>query len=254
METVSIGNKQFSKLICGTNAFYGMSHFSHARDCEYKTRFTDNYLEKVISFCIDNGVNAVETSANERIWNIFDNIGRNKELLKIGSTRIDETSQMKSHHGKLKYLIEKKADVCVIHARYVERPSPTDEIKGLQMLIDKIRDANLLVGISAHKIATIELCEKKYDIDTYLFPLNSIGFVYPGYDGGESVNDRISLVKNTDKPFILMKTLAAGRIAPAEGLQFTLENSKKSDVISLGIGSVEEAEESIKLVNKYNTA
>lgn len=254
MKTVSIGNKQFSKLICGTNAFYARSHFSHARDCEYKARFTDNYIEKVINFCIDNGVNAIETSANERIWNIFDKIGRNGELLKIGSTRIDETSTMKSHQEKLKYLIDRKADVCVIHAQYVERPSSIDEIKGLQKLIDKIRESNLLVGISAHRISTVELCEKKYDIDTYLFPMNSTGFVYPNYDGGESVKDRISIVKNTAKPFILMKTLAAGRIAPSEGVQFALENSKKIDIISLGIGSIEEAEESIKLVNKYNVA
>jgi hypothetical protein len=251
MNTVRIGNKSFSKIICGTNAFYARSHFSDARDSEYKTRFTDDYIENTINYCIDNGINTVETSANERIWNIFEKIRENKNLLTIGSTRVDETSQVKSHQAKLKFLINNKSDICVIHSQFIERPTSINEIKGLQKLIDKIRGANLIVGVSAHKISVIELCEKKYDIDTYLFPLNPTGFVYPGYDGKESANDRISLVKNTEKPFILMKTLGAGRIPPTEGLYFALENSKKSDAITVGFGSIEEVTESIDIINKY---
>ena len=57
--------------------------------------------------------------------------------------------------------------MCVIHSQFVERPSSMKEIKGLQKLIDKIRESGLLVGISAHQISIIELCEKKYDIDFF---------------------------------------------------------------------------------------
>ena len=202
MKTVTIGDKQFSKMICGTNAIYARSHFSIARDQEYRGRFTDDYLEETINFCIDNGINSVETSANERIWDIFDRIRIEKNLLTIGSTRIDDTSLLKSHQAKLKFLIEKRADMCVIHSQFVERPTSNNEIKGLQRLIDKIRESDLLVGISAHQILTIELCEKKYNIDAYLFPLNSTGFVYPGYKGNESASDRIATVKGINKPFI----------------------------------------------------
>jgi len=251
MKTVTIENKSFSKLICGTNAIYSRSHFSSAKDHEYRTRFTDDYIEETIKFCIDNGVNCVETSANERIWNIFQRIKSEKNLLTIGSTRIDDTSSMKSHQDKLEFLIEKRADICVVHSQFVERPTSLNEIKGLQRLIDKICEAGLLVVISAHQISIIELCEKKYNIDAYLFPLNSTGFVYPGYKGNESVSDRIATVKGIGKPFILMKTLAAGRIPPEEGLSFVLENSKEADIITLGIGSIEEAKEAIDLVNKY---
>ena len=253
MKTVNIGNKQFSKIICGTNAVYARSHFSESRNNEYKVRFTDNYIEETINYCIENGINTIETSANERIWDIFEKIRKTKNLLTVGSTRIDSTSQMKSHQAKLNFLINQQSDICVIHSQFVERPTSTNEIKGLQRLIEKIRKANLIVGISAHKISTIELCEKMYDIDTYLFPLNSTGFVYPGYDGDESVDDRISIVNGIDKPFILMKTMGAGRIPPAEGLQFALENSKKTDIITVGFGSIEEIKESVNLLNKYGT-
>ena len=81
--------------------------------------------------------------------------------------------------------------------------------------------------------------------------MNLSGFVYPGYEGTETVQDRIKIVQETPKPFILIKTLGAGRIPPDEALQFIAENSKPSDLISMGFGTAEEAEESIQLIEKY---
>jgi hypothetical protein len=48
-----------------------------------------------------------------------------------------------------------------------------------------------------------------------------------------------------------MKPLAAGRIPPKEGLKFVLDNIKCNDIITLGLGSLEEAKESLDLVNLY---
>lgn len=251
MKKIKIGNKYFSKIIVGTNAFYGHSHFSDARDTEYKKRFSDEYIRNVINLCLNKGVNSIETCANERIINIIDDLKKEKKINLIGTTRIDETSEMKSHQLKLKYLIDNNADICVIHSQYVDRPNSSGEIKGLQSMIDEIHSAGLLAGISAHKNSTVELCEKKYEIDVYLYPFNMLGFVYPGYNGNETFKERLDLIKNINKPFIVMKSLAAGRIPPEEGLKFVLDSIKDRDIITLGIGSIEEAEESIDIVNMY---
>jgi hypothetical protein len=205
----------------------------------------------VLKLCIAKGVNSIETCANERILNIITSIKKESNINIIGTTRIDETSPMKSHQLKLKYLINNGADICIIHSQFVDRLSSGSEIKGLQYMADEIHAAGLLAGISTHKNSTIELCEKKYDIDVYLYPMNMLGFVYPGYDGNETVKERLDLIKNTDKQFIVMKILAAGRIPPKEGLEFALDNIKDNDIITLGIGSLEEAQESIDIVNMY---
>ena len=251
MRKVKLGNKEYSRIICGTNAFYGHSHFSVARDNEYKTRFSNDYILSTLWYCVDNGINTIETCANERIQKIINQIKQEKEINLIGTTRIDETSEMKSHQIKLKYLIENGADICIIHSQYIDRPNSGDEIKGLQSMIDKIHRAGLLAGISTHKNSTIELCEKKYDLDVYLYPMNKLGFVYPGYEGNETVGERLELIKNTNKQFIIMKSLAAGRISPLDGLKFVLDNIKENDIISLGLGSIEEAMESIEIAKKY---
>jgi len=251
MEKIKIGKKEYSKIVAGTNAFYGHSHFSTVRDLEYIKRFSDDYIKNVLKLCIAKGVNSVETCANERILNIINDIKKENNINLIGTTRIDETSLMKSHQIKLRYLINNDADICIIHSQFVDRLSSGSEIKGLQLMVDEIHEAGLIAGISTHKNSIIELCEKKYDIDVYLYPINMLGFVYPGYDGNETVKGRIDLIKNTNKQFIVMKTLAAGRIPPKEGLEFVLNNIKDNDIITLGLGSLDEAEESLDIVNLY---
>jgi len=253
MKEVTICNLVFSKIVCGTNPFYGHSHFSDARNTEYLGRFDDEKIERTIQRCISLGINTVESSANERIVSILSRLrDKNPEPIHfVGSTRIDETSDIKSHQQKLSFLIENLAEVCVVHAQYVDRPRKGDSIAGLGQLIEKIHDVGLMAGISTHRIGTVELCEKQgYGIDTYLFPLNISGFVYPGYEGTESVQERINLVRNTPKPFILIKALGAGRIPPDEGLQFIAENAKANDLISIGFGTEDEVSEAVELVEK----
>ena len=252
MKQVAIGNLSFSKAICGANPFYGHSHFSEARDAEYLSRFDDETIERTIQRCISLGVNTVESSANERIISILAKVRQKNPapVNFVGSTRIDETSEIKSHQQKLAFLIENRAEVCVVHAQHVDRPRRGDAIGGLDRLIGRIHAAGLLAGISTHRVDTVELCERQgYEVDTYLFPLNLSGFVYPGYKGTDSVQDRIDVVRNTPKPFILIKTLGAGRIPPDEGLQFVAENAKPGDLLSIGFGTEDEVSEALELVD-----
>jgi len=251
MKHVTIGSRSFSKVLCGANAFWGHSHFSEARSAEYLRYFNDETIERTIRHSITLGVNAVESCANERIVSILSRVrkGNLAPIHFVGSTRIDETSELKSHQQKLSFLIQNRTDICVVHAQYVDRPNKGDSIGGLEEMIDKIHAAGLLAGISTHQVATIELCENRnYGIDTYLFPLNVSGFVYPGYKGRETVQERVNIVRAVAKPFILIKALAAGRIPPSEGLPFIAENAKANDLISLGFGTEDEASESLKLV------
>ncbi len=253
MKQVTIGSRKFSKIICGTNPFYAHSHFSKARTAEYSARFDDATIEKTIQRCISLGINTIESSANERIICILSRLRvKNPEAIHfIGSTRIDETSSIRNHQEKLAYLIEHRADICLIHAQYADRPRRGDGIEGLDRLIDRIHEAGLLAGVSTHRVETVKFCEKQnYGVDTYMFPLNSAGFAYPGYTGTETVEERIDVVRNTPKPFILTKTLGAGRIPPDEGLQFIAENAKPGDVISIGFGTEDEVTETVELAEK----
>ena len=139
-----------------------------------------------------------------------------------------------------------------MNGNYWLNVSPTKD--GEKAMLDQIHEAGLLAGISTHRVSPVEFCETgNYSIDMYLFPLNRNGFVYRGYDGRGTVEERIRLINTCKKPFILMKTLGAGRIPLEEGLPFVLHNSKPNDLISLGIGTLEEAEESLAILDRPQT-
>ena len=89
MKTVTIHGKRFSKVVLGTNAIYGRSHFSDARSKEYEQRCTDEYISLLLETCMRFGVNAVESSANERIQRILLDLGRKRSDAPrfIGNTR-----------------------------------------------------------------------------------------------------------------------------------------------------------------------
>ncbi len=251
MKQVTIGNQTFSKVLCGTNPFYGHSHFSEARNAEYLARFDDQRIERTIRECLRRGINTVESPANQRIVSLLATLrdGRSQPIHFVGTTRIDETSDIKSHQRKLSFLIENRAAICVVHSQYVDRPRKAGSIEGLEGLLETIHAAGLLAGISTHRVQTIELCEAQgYGIDAYMFPLNLSGFVYPGYDGNESVRERVDVVRGVSRPFILIKALGAGRIPPKEGLEFLAENAKPNDLISLGLASEQEIDESLGLI------
>ncbi len=99
MKKITIGHQSFSKVLCGTNPFYGHSHFSTTRDAEYLARFDDRRIEQTIRECVRRGVNTVEPSANRRIVSILSTLqdASPQPIHLVGTTRIDETSDMKSH-------------------------------------------------------------------------------------------------------------------------------------------------------------
>ncbi|MBM3854526.1 MAG: hypothetical protein FJ399_15485 [Verrucomicrobia bacterium] len=253
MQTITVGPHRFSRVICGTNAFHGRSHFSAARDAEYRSRFDDAMIERTLRVCLGHGVDTVESSAGGRIEAILDRVQAQagRPLRFVGSTRIDDTSELKTHERKLAHLIERRADICVVHAQWLEHPRQPLPPDGLREIVGRIHAAGLLAAISAHRVATVERCEREgCGVDIYLFPLNATGFVYPGYDGGETVAERIDLVRRVPRPFILMKALGAGRIPPAEGLRFIAQHAKPTDLVLIGFASEEEANETLALATQ----
>jgi hypothetical protein len=254
VKEIRIGDLRVGRVLCGTNAFFGRSHFSAARDTEYLERFDDESIERAIEHGLGLGMNAVEGSASQRMSAILGRLRRKsqKDVLFVGSTRIDETSPIRSHQQKLDLLLAERASICVIHSQYAEPAASGAPPAGLGRMVAAIHDAGLLAGVSVHRVAAVTACERSgYGIDVYLFPLNLSGFVYPGYGGKETPQERANLVRGTARPFILMKALGAGRIPPDEGLQFVAENCKPTDAVSLGFGSEAEMDETISLAERY---
>jgi hypothetical protein len=85
--------------------------------------------------------------------------------------------------------------------------------------------------------------------DVYMVPVNKLGYLMDteiyGYDERTHLNQ---LINSLDKTIIVKKVLAAGILKPQEAFDY-LKTVEFADIVTIGIASEAEAEETFSLLN-----
>jgi hypothetical protein len=237
-----IGGIEVSRVTCGTNTFYGFSHFSAARDRWLRQHFTAERIMEVLEACRLEGINVTISSPNEGYYQI-----------------LREHERQTGHHwvwmctpgGKMweevvpgvKWCADHGVEICLPHQCYTDNNLiPAEKrIAGGPELLQAIRDHGMIPGWSTHRPETIIVCdEAAYDVETYILPYNSIGFLCPVETDWTG-----RVIRDTPKPVICIKPLGAGRIMPPTGFSFVFGSNKPIDTVAIGFLSPDEAKEDI---------
>ncbi len=238
----NIAGIDVSRVTVGTNPFNGFSHFSKARDEWLRRHFTKERIVEVLETCREQGLNAV----------IGPSIELNHEAM------MDHERQT-GHHwvwfctpgGRkwqdvvpgIKWCADHGAEFCLPHQGFTDNNLLESEtrIDGAPEVLQSIRDHGMIPGWSTHRPETIVVSDKAgYDVETYTVPYNSTGFlcaVETDWTG--------SVIRDTPKPVICIKPLAAGRIMPPTGLSFVFNSNKPTDTVAIGFMGPDEAKEDI---------
>ena len=106
-----------------------------------------------------------------------------------------------------------------------------------------IRNNNMIPGLSCHMPELIVYSDlNEYDVETYIQIYNCAGFLMQVEV--EYINKVIWTAK---KPVMTIKPMAAGRVSPFVGLNFSWHTIRPIDMITVGCLSPEEAEEDIEI-------
>jgi len=250
----SIGGVQVSRLLCGSNVFFGFSHFSAARDKWLQKHFTVERIADVLTGCLEQGVNGIVSGPQPRLH----------EAIKIAEQRTGREMVWVCTPGAggeaCTGQIEEDIDWCARHDVKVCMPHPVWTDARLiisQNRIDQgpetlacIRQHGMVPGFSTHRIETVIVSDKQgYDAEVYIQLYNALGFLLP-----VETDWAARIINDTPKPIIAIKPLAAGRLIPPTGLHFSFGTIKPIDMVCIGLMSVEEAEESIAIARKILTA
>ena len=131
------------------------------------------------------------------------------------------------------------------HMSYTDNNLVVDEgvIRGVEPLLARIRSLGMLPGLSTHCPETITVSDAAgYDVETYIQPLNSIGFLCQ-----VETDWCANVIRGAKHPCVCIKPLGAGRVMPPTGLAFAYENCKPNDTVVIGMLSIQEAEEDIEI-------
>jgi hypothetical protein len=251
LPTIKLGKHDVTRLIIGGNPIYGYSHFNKLLSQHQTAWHTPERVLALLKHCEKTGINTWQNSYAERTLKDLDryrDAGGKMHWLCLGKTdwekqpdRIDDAAR-------------RKPIGIAPHGHLAERLQRDKKLNVLTDLLKRIREQGVLVGLSAHNPALIELAEeKRWDVDYYMCCLYylsrprdeyqkllgadlPLGEIYLPSDPGRM----FKVVKATKKPCLVYKVLAAGRrIASAAEVRscfkIALDNIKPTDALIVGM-------------------
>jgi len=222
LPTIKLGPHEVTRLIIGGNPIYGYSHFNHILS-QYQTAWhTPERVVELLQHAEAQGINTWQSSYAERTLadlEQYRSAGGTMHWLCLGKPDWDQNPQLINETARNKPI------GIAPHGSLGERLHRQKKLGVLTDLLKRIRDTGVLVGLSAHNPALLELSEEKgWDVDYYmccLYYLTRPAEEFQSALGGELPLGEIYLrsdpprmfkvIRATRKPCLAYKILAAGR-------------------------------------------
>ena len=160
LPTVRIGQHEITRMILGSNPFYGYSHSSRNLD-QHMTEFnTPENVAAALKEAEKNGITTFQTNGNDR--------------------SLADVERYQAQGGKLKVitLIREKPEETVKrvhpiavshHGEATDHAWQTQQMDDVQEFTKRARQTGVLVGVSTHKPEVIEYMEEHgWDVDFYM--------------------------------------------------------------------------------------
>ncbi len=251
LPTIKLGPHSVTRLILGGNPIYGYSHFNKLLSQHMTDWHTPERVVELLKRCEQAGINTWQNSYAERTLEDIDRVrkaGVKFNWLCLGKGDWDRYPERIADAAK------RKPIGIAPHGALAERLHRQNKLTALTDLLKRIRDQGVLVGLSAHNPAVIELAEEKgWDVDYYMCCLYYL--TRPREEYRKLLGDALPLgeiylpddpprmfrvIRAAKKPCLAYKLLAAGRRigSPAEVracFETALKNIKPTDAMIVGM-------------------
>src|SRR3954447_24147368 len=166
LPTVKLGPHSVTRLILGGNPIYGYSHFNKLFSQHMTDWHTPSRVVELLQRCEKAGINTWQNSYAERTLQDVDRVRRagvTFHWLCLGKPDWDR------HPERIAEAARRRPIGIAPHGALAKRLHRQNKLTELADLLKRIRDQGVLVGLSAHNPAVIELAEDKgWDVDYYM--------------------------------------------------------------------------------------
>jgi hypothetical protein len=232
LPTVRLGTLEVSRLILGSNPFWGYSHKSAQLDEEMKRYHTDERIIQILEEAADCGLTAVASPPEDRWRKLWTRYAESGGRLKIWISQC---------HGKPEQMLEEidrsvtaGAKAIFIQGARVEEQFGRGNFDRLRTWIEHIKEAGLPAGAAAHwPEIHPELERRKFPTDFYYQCMYNVSKT-DDYSPAER-EKAVATITRLDKPVIAYKILGAGRLSAGEGFEFAFNHIQRKDGVCVGI-------------------
>jgi hypothetical protein len=251
LPTVRLGRHQVTRLILGGNPVYGHSHFNRLLSQHLTDWHTPERVQELLHRCERAGINTWQNSYAERTLQDLERYrraGGRMHWLCLGKPDWDRNPE------RIDDAARRGAIGIAPHGALAERLHRQGRLDVLTGLLRRIRDRGVLVGLSAHNPALIELAEERgWDVDYYMCCLYYL--TRPREELRRLLGDDLPLgeiylpsdpprmfrvIRAARKPCLVYKVLAAGRRVGTAAevrqcFETALNNIKPTDALIVGM-------------------
>jgi len=232
LPTVRLGTLEVSRLILGSNPFWGYSHKSARLDEEMKRHYTDERIMQILDEAADCGLTALASPPDARwvdLWaRYLEGGGRLKTWL---SQCHGNPEQM---NDEIDRSVRAGARAVFIQGARVEEQFGKGNFDILRSWIERIKEAGLPAGAAAHwPEIHPELERRRFPTDFYYQCFYNVS---KGEDYTAAEREKaVATIERLEKPVIAYKILAAGRLPASEGFEFAFNHIARKDGVCVGI-------------------
>jgi hypothetical protein len=159
---VRFGDHEISRLVIGSNQFYGYSHFNHTLDELMREWNTPERVCQTLRQCEENGINAYQYSHHERSLSDIERHRANGGKIQVIGVNFTKTP--------VEEVVSRLRPIAMYHhgeaTDVLFRQGKMDQV---QEYTKRLRQTGVLVGVGTHKSEVVEYVEARgWDVDFYL--------------------------------------------------------------------------------------
>jgi hypothetical protein len=232
LPTIRLGTLEVSRLILGSNPFWGYSHKSAQLDEEMRRFHTDERIAQILDEAASCGLTALASPPDERWTKLWTRYAAGGGKLKIWISQC---------HGNPEQMLQEidrsvraGAKAIFIQGARVEEQFGKGNFETLRTWIARIKDAGLPAGAAAHWPEIHPELERRGFPTDFYFQCMYNASKTSDYSPAER-EKAAATVARLKKPVIAYKILAAGRLTAAEGFEYAFNHIQRKDGVCVGI-------------------
>ena len=247
----AVEDLSLSRMIIGTNWFFGWSHTSKAKDDYIKANLTTGKIADVVEVFLRAGVDTMmgqieQPGMKECVEEAQQRTGQKILFVTTPTLNIGDDA---AAFGEVERSIERQAELgavlCLPHQCVTDKllDHRTRTFVNMPRYCAMIRAHGMVPGLSTHCPESIVYADETgLDVGTYIQIYNAAGFLMP-----LEVDWVHRIIWNARHPVMTIKPMAAGRLLPLVGLGFAWGTIREQDMVTVGTMTPDEARELIEL-------
>ncbi len=232
MPAIKLGNLEVSRLLLGTNPFFGFAHKPGEIGGRMKEYYTDEKIMETLDLAAAQGITAVVGPPYERWQKLFKTYLDRGGKLRIWISQPDRPPE--KIPAEIEESVKAGAKAVYIQGHKVEAMYEKDTFEVVRGWVELIRKLGVPAGIGSHRTdCHLEAQKRKFPVDFYFQCMFNVahGDSFEKDDPKKAAE----VIRQLEKPVVAYKILGAGRVQARDGFEFAFRNIRPKDGVCVGV-------------------